>query len=187
MEPSFVRVTFTDQELREIMQLAEARQTSKRAAGLVNQRIDMRRSPVEVEFVGILGEAAVGKYLGIGYDRAIRLTGRRGRQRVTHRVPGLFTLQVNYTRLSKFILNEVKDFQADYGILVVETAFSPQEVKIAGYIARAVFATNCRYENLGYGPRFTIGVDKLRPVSEIAALIPAPAKMPQPEQLGLFR
>jgi hypothetical protein len=158
-----VTVTFADDELWRIRQLAAARGVVARASGTKTQKVDPSRSDVEIDMDGMLGEMAVAKFFAEqpcvtpgpddGFDLYV----------------GRWKAQIKTTRHQngKLLMSHQEARDAHIAILCVIE--DDKTVRLAGWHTGEYFIANAKefkaYGASGYG----LDQVKLRPIEQLLA------------------
>lgn len=160
-------VSFSVPEVAHYRRLAELRHNPKRAAGIKRDFVT-KQDGVENDFIGILGEAAVGAFLGIGFDETISLAGDGGVKDLE--LDGT-TIQVKtmYSHGSRLMFNDKADFLADVAVLV--RRLDDRRAEILGWIPRQEFLIICGQEDFGYGMRHFVPEKELYPIRQLPLYI----------------
>lgn len=163
-------VNLSADEMAMIHSLAEARNNPKMEAGVPNYRIDQKHSDLELHLLGIKGEYAVSKFLGVSMDLTISLGGDDGRQDLV--LPDGRTAQIKCRRRRGWayplLSTNLDEFNTDVGILVWPDAQGdPRVVEIAGWTTKPEFELLSRVQDFGHGPRLVIEQRDMRNVHEL--------------------
>ena len=157
-------VWFSQEELNDYKRIAALRNDPKIAAGIHTNKFSLRHGDLEINILGVHGEAAVSEILGVDFDRRALMEGDgniadlwyKGRsvqvKMITHKSGDLF-------------FNSLSDFRADIAVLVVPC--SANSVNVVGGISRKKFAKLCGTKNFGYGDRVTVPQNLLTPLEAI--------------------
>lgn len=159
-------IVFTDEEVAYMHWLAEERRCPKRAAGVYDRRVDEDMDPQDMDYVGVVGEAAVGRWLGVPFNQFSGLHGDGGEYDIKFHE---LKLQVKGTRYlaGRLLFTTLDKFTAHAGVLV--TLNNDSTANIAGVISRAKFMSNYTYSELkkGCGPQYHIGQEYLSPIERL--------------------
>lgn len=133
-------VDFTQTELRHYRKLAVDRYEPKRRAGVVDRLIDTSLDRVENDLLGILGEAAVGQFIGVKINSDDSLSGDGG---VSDLDKNGVTIQVKTTwyQSGRLLFKDAGGCKADVAVLV--TRVTDSRVRIVGFIPMDQFLAIC--------------------------------------------
>lgn len=166
MSKDTVAVHFTDAEIAFIENHALAIQRYKRGRGIPAGKMEFGKSNYLVEVVGIKGEAAVAKYLGVKINRAIQDAGDDGRDlswRGRHiQVKSSFPASTLH-----LLVNDSDSLKCDYLVFVVTDETTPS-ARIHGWIKTVDFLQSAEIKNMGYGERIALPADRLHPMSTLS-------------------
>ena len=112
----------------------------------------------ESHYVGIMGEYAVAKQLGLRIDESVSM---RGDGKIVDLLDGSLQIQVK-TRLPQnpplYLFYESKNIADRTICAVVRT---PATVELMGWITREDFLAKCQEKDFGYGTRYAVTSDQL--------------------------
>ncbi len=167
-----IGVRFTQLELDAMWALARKRQEAK-SGGATDRRSDTRLSNIQMHYIGIKGEYAVAKYLGIGFDMRSLTDGDdygdllwRGRH-------------IEVKNLQDWLLFTPGTFLAEVAVLVNPLRERPdrrvtdkpphayKDVVLRGWITKERFIEHSYVHDFGYGPRLCVRPDRLSPMEDI--------------------
>jgi hypothetical protein len=158
-------IKFNAAEMAFIESHALAIQTYKRGRGIPAGKMDFGKKQLAVEIVGIKGEAAVAKHLGVKIDRSIHDEGDGGRdltwQGRTIQVKSSFPADTLH-----LLVNDSDSLQCDYLVFVVTDETAPA-ARIYGWIKTVDFLQSATIKNMGHGDRMALPVDKLHPITTL--------------------
>jgi len=159
-------ITFTETETAFIESHALAIQRYKRGRGIPAGKMDFGKSNFLVEVVGIKGEAAVAKYLGVKIDRSIQDEGDGGRDLTwrgrTIQVKSSFPADTLH-----LLVNDSDSLKCDHLVFVVTDEITPA-ARIYGWIRTVDFLQSATIKNMGYGDRLALPVERLHPISTLS-------------------
>lgn len=139
--------------------LAHERAGPKTELGLDTQRV-WGGSAVEDDILGLLGEIAVGEFLGEDINEWASLSGDAGEDLF---ISNLLSVEVKTGRRRgyRFALSgtDFSDFQADIGILAWK--LEGKEIGLSGWTTRVHFLKNCEIMDFGFGDRLAIEPENL--------------------------
>ena len=157
-------ITLNNSDLARIEALAHARNDTK--VGVIpTRRIDERHGDLELNILGLKGEFAVARYLGIpieSVDHAVSLRGRRWPHDLSY-AGATIEVKTNSYPGGTLYFNEY--FKADYAVLVVPGTNGA--MRIVGYISRGEFHDKCNITDYGHGKRLAVVQWALRPIEEL--------------------
>ena len=145
--------------------VAERRNVVKAPHGTVNLR-KCSRSDFEVHLLGVMGELAVARWLGVEVDTSVSASGD---DKVSDLVHNGVRIQVKTRTVQEkpiyLFFNQREQFRADVAVLAL--VLGPARVQVAGWIRRQDFLDQATAADFGYGPRVVVTMDKLNPSSEM--------------------
>ena len=136
------------------------RYNSNRKAGVPNSRVS-KRSPTDVEMIGVAGELAVAKYLNVYPDLTIFIR-KGGADLIT---PNNKKIDVKTTFYDNGKL--IAFYKPDYGDIdtfVLVTAEHYPTVVIRGWAKKEDLINNDKIGNLGYGKVFMMEQSELKDI-----------------------
>lgn len=156
-----ILIRFTEAEYASIVVLAKAFQANKRHHGVQTKKFDPNFNDYEVQLIGLKGEVAVAKLLGVSVDRRLFIGGDTGED-LKHR--GL-TIQVKTARPSNtyepdLAINDSKSLKCDLLVRCTTDVETPA-VRVNGWIRTIDFLQAAKIKNYGYGDRMTLPVSDL--------------------------
>lgn len=119
----------------------------------------------QADMMGIMGEYAVSKYLGLPFDTSINLEGDGGE---TDLMLGKYNIQVKSTKYKtgKLVFNKKEEVVAD--IFVLCYCLEDQSMAtIQGYIGRNHVLQHAVQMDLGRGMRWVIEQRLLKPIDDL--------------------
>lgn len=155
-----VVVELNDDDMAAISAIAHGRNSAKEAAGVRSKKFDASKGEEEAHLIGVMGEYAVAKYLGLNIDRVVTLHGDGGRD-----LTALDCLSIEVKTRNRrgfdFAMNSARtsDIKWDVGVLAYKTGSNV--IEIAGWISKVSFLSRCTVENYGYGDRLKVGPEQL--------------------------
>lgn len=157
--PFAVTVPFTKPEQALIARLAEERQAPKENHASARDKRIMYRDNVATHLIGLMGEYAVSKTLGVPFDQEAYVAGDLEKDMV------IFGVGVEIKTLQGYLAFRVlEDFVADVAVLVTYKAGVFDQVTIQGWIDRETF-TACHFQDdFGYGVRPCMQPNRLHPI-----------------------
>lgn len=152
-------VAFSKPEQAMIARLAEERQAPKEGHASARDKRIMFRDNVATHLIGLMGEYAVSKTLGVPFDQEAYVAGDLVKDMV------IFGVNVEIKTLQGYLtFRVIEDFVADVAVLVTYKAGVFDQVTIQGWIDRPTFAA-CHFEDdFGYGVRPCMQPDRLHPI-----------------------
>jgi hypothetical protein len=164
--PNEIPVSFTPDELAELKGAAVKIDAFKAANRKVvrQQRHNRQRDNTDVTYVGLIGEAAVGKHLGLPVDTSASLSG----DLVKDFTYCGMTVEVK-TSVGVLPFNSVAHFRADLAILVNYSRVDYATVWIQGWITRQIFREFHFIRTFGFGDRACMQPASLRPMKILRA------------------
>jgi hypothetical protein len=163
-----IPVVFSDEEIKEAIEFIDKLTMDKLTNSVYDQKFDRNNSSYSVNLMGYLGEMAAAKVLKVKTDNKIRTHGDEG---FDLKLNGK-TIQVKTSTLPELIFNRLNLFKADIGLLVQLEGDKTRPhlnavYHVIGYITKDDFINSYKKKNYGYGDRFTVGLNNLRPLEEI--------------------
>lgn len=117
----------------------------------------------ESHYVGMLGEYAVAKYLGLRIDETV---SRHGDGKIVDLLHGNMEVQVKSRLPQKpplYLFYESRDVAERTVCALVKT---PATIDIVGWIGREEFLNQCVEKNFGYGTRYAVTDKQLHYMEE---------------------
>jgi len=162
--PNSVTVELTSEDLARIETLAHGRNDPKEGK-VATRRVDGKRGDLELNLLGLRGEFAVSKYLGVSLNYEIHMRGRKNRYDLIY-AGETIEVKVNTFEGGDLYFNSY--FDADYAVLVVPAPAGA--MRIAGYASREEFHDLSRIRDYGHGKRLAMAQWQLRPIEELKAM-----------------
>jgi len=159
-----VTVELTPEDLARIETLAHGRNDPKEGK-IATRRVDGKRDDLELNLLGLRGEFAVAKHLGVSLNYEIHMRGRKNKYDLIYAGQ---TIEVTVNSYPGGDLYFNAYFDADYAVLVVPAPAGA--MRIAGYASREEFRDLSRIVNYGHGDRLAMSQWQLRPIEELKAL-----------------
>jgi hypothetical protein len=156
---SDIKVNFDYFDLLSILGIAERRNIIKQVYGVKSQRYDKNQTDFLTHINGVMGEAAVARFLNIKLDKNISLSGD---DKIKDLVKDNKTIQVKTSikeQNKHLLFNDKSLFKAD--LAVFASVISITETIIRGWITKEEFLNKAEPKDFGYGQRWTIPFDKL--------------------------
>jgi hypothetical protein len=159
-------VELNNSDMEAIAKIAHARNSVKERAGVRSNKFDASKGEEDAHLIGVMGEYAVAKYLGLKIDEVVTLHGDNGsdlnacnciRIEVKTRNRRGFDFALNNTRTS--------DIKWDVGILAYKVASN--QIEIAGWISKVSFLSRCTVKNYNYGDRLVVEPDKMFALTDL--------------------
>ena len=160
-----VVIPFSEAETAFIESHALAIQRWKRGRGIPPGEMDFGKSKFLVDVVGIKGEAAVAKYLGVKIDRSIQDKGDGGRD-LTWKGRSIQVKTSFPADTLHLLVNDSDSLKCDYLIFVVTDEVTPK-ARIYGWIKTVDFLQTATIKNMGYGDRMAMPIERLHPMSTL--------------------
>lgn len=167
-----VDLILTPLELIRCAHVAELHQKTKQArvdAGQLQNRRFSDLDDFEAHYIGLLGEAAVSRILGVRMREDVTVAGDGAVDLV---VRGQ-TIQVKTRKIDHAAMllpfNSLRDFSADWAVCCALA--SPCHVRVYGFISREAFAQVHHTRDFGYGPRCVVPASTLEPVEDMRSAI----------------
>jgi hypothetical protein len=164
-------INFTAREMADLVFRASLIQGVKevnQAAGEVTNRKICDATDFDICLIGLMGEAAVAKYLDIPFDHTLTKWGDDGNDLVyrgkTLQVKSSSTHCVEESR--RLVFNHVDHLVSDYGVLCVIP--SPSSARIVGAIARDEFRKLHHTHDFRFGDRHCVFAKELTPIEVFA-------------------
>ena len=159
-----VTVELTSDDLARIETLAHGRNDPK-WGHVASMRVDQKRDDLAVNLLGLRGEFAVSKYLGVSLSYEIHMRGRKNKYDLIYAGQ---TIEVKVNTFEGGDLYFDSYFKADYAVLVVPAPAGA--MRIVGYASREEFKDLSRIVNYGHGDRLAMPQWQLRPIEELKAM-----------------
>lgn len=164
-------VHLTPKEMAQIKEIAGARNQIKIDNDIVSHKWTDEKSELDIHTLGMAGEYAVSRLLGVPVDLNIHVCGDAGWDLTDKK--GIFRVEVK-TRGKPgwdFALNSdnLKDFQADIGVLVWPTRQS-DTFEVVGWTTKVHLAFAGEVKDFGKGKRLVIRHSKLQPIRQLVEL-----------------
>ena len=159
-----VEMTYDDREFA--LEKTYERNRRKREAGVKDQKFDSTRGTLLIDYMGLLGERAVAKTLGIPVQQFNGLEGDEGYDLIWH---GL-KLQIRYTFHNRghLIVNCTGNPEQIEPDIYILTIGSESRITILGYATRDHIRAVGTVKNFGYGNRFVL---EQRELTDFAKLL----------------
>jgi hypothetical protein len=161
-----VSINFTDREIKFLKVLAGGRHYLK-------DIVKPNRSSVarwgntqeQADMLGVMGEYAVAKFLGLPFDTTINLQGDGGE---TDIYLGKLNVQVKSTKYKtgRLVFNNKKEIAADLFVLCY-CSEPDLLVQILGYIEKQLIDSVSEVKDLGHGLRIVVEQKHLLPISDL--------------------
>jgi|WetSurMetagenome_2_1015567.scaffolds.fasta_scaffold227380_1 hypothetical protein len=153
-------VTFTGAQVIAAIHLADMRATVKRLFQVKTKRVDQNQTELDLHITGVLSEWAAARVLGVAFDPSVKISSD---DKVKDLVFKGLKIQVKSTpyKPSHLRFNSVEEFQADYAVLVRLKSWTQYEV--LGYISREDFIRKHKTTDYGYGTRYYVPSEELKP------------------------
>lgn len=160
---SYMKITFTEIEFKNLVKLARGRHYLK---DIVMPDRDIERwnnTQAECDLVGVMGEYAVAKVLRIPVDTEVNLSGDGGE---TDLHLGDWSIQVKSTKYisGRLVFNTLDEMRSLIYVLTVCNIVS-KSVDIIGYISNKDMMKNLYTKDLGFGVRYCIDQKHLKDIS----------------------
>lgn len=159
-------INFTDREIKFLKVLASGRHYLKDIVKPNRQSVARWGNTQEqADMLGVMGEYAVAKYLGLPFDTSINLEGDGGE---TDLMLGKHNIQVKSTKYKtgRLVFNNLKEIIADLFVLCY--CSEPEMlVQILGYIKKEEIKNVSELKDLGYGLRIVIEQRHLLPIADL--------------------
>jgi len=157
-------INFDYFDLNTIIGIAERRNIVKVVAGVKSKRYDKNQTDFETHINGVMGEAAVAKYLKIKLDKNVSLSGD---DKISDLIKNGNRIQVKTTLFKNGALffDSKSLFKADVSVSVA--IISPVRVDIQGWIDKETFLNKAEKMNFGYGDRWGIQPNKLNDIAKL--------------------
>lgn len=129
-----------------------AKQRNTKNKGVINRTIAKKKSSWETNFLGLLGEFAVAKYLGFGVDTNHNPHGGDGGSDFKYRGQTIDVKYVDMIDQPILMFKNIHKFRSDIAILT--KPFEPHhrsKVVIMGWIDKDSFIKNHYIRDFGYG------------------------------------
>jgi hypothetical protein len=157
-----VIISFLPHEVDQVLDWAKEIENIKRTNNVRNKKFDINNSDVGVHAIGMLGELAAGRILGVEPDWEIYLSGDNGNDMSAWGM----SWQIKTSSMRKLIFNSMKDFITDGAILVHHLAskyevFDNPTFDVVGAISHTKFVGLCYEHDFGYGSRLVVDADCL--------------------------
>lgn len=151
-------------EIAEVERLSKAIENLKRSCNVQTKKICPYESDFETGVCGLMAEYAVCKTLGVDINKD--LYSDHGDFGVDFTVKGK-TVDVKFNRRQNGYLyfNSLDHFRADIGVLCVPGDLQSQ-VWMVGVIGKKRFLREHEEKDWGYGKRYAVSQDKLKPFEE---------------------
>jgi len=147
--------------------LFQQNKTKQMANGIVRNNKRCRQSNFGVHYIGLLGEVAISRLLGIAMRTDVTIAGDGDCDMVCNGN----TIQIkttsfgNANNTGRFIIfNHLQDFSTDYAILC--STKNAHTIHISGYTSRQNFLENIVTKNFGYGIRYCLAESNLKPIAQ---------------------
>jgi hypothetical protein len=164
-----VSINFTDREIKFLKVLASGRHYLKDIVKPNRQSVARWGNTQEqADMLGVMGEYAVAKYLGLPFDTSINLDGDGGE---TDLMLGSYNIQVKSTKYKtgRLVFNNLKEIIADLFVLCY-CSEPEMSVEILGYIKKEAIKNVSELKDLGYGLRIVIEQRHLLPIADLNQL-----------------
>ena len=142
-----IEVTFTDLDRLQISAAAEAREQPKTDNPLVRDQRIGTHDNVETHAIGIMGEIAVGRVLGLNPDLAAYVAGDKSGDFLFHGAMVEVKTMQGYLALAPWQMHGAAAY-----VLVVYTPKCWDAVAVQGWTTEAVFGRRSFDEDFGHGP-----------------------------------
>lgn len=157
--PFSVEVHFSDDEIQELVSLAEKRQAPKNGNQHATDKRIIKRDNVMTHLIGLLGEFAVSKLVGEPVDTSSYVSGDLYKDFLIYGVKiEVKTLQGYLTFVS------MDHFKSDVAVLVNYEKGDNSKVTVQGWITKDEFESNSFVDNFGYGDRPCMQPSDLLPI-----------------------
>jgi uncharacterized protein YunC (DUF1805 family) len=157
-------IKFNEAEIAFLRELTDAIQHHKVSRGIKTKNITSI-SDWDVQYIGLKGEAAVAKLLGLKIDRRVMDGGDDGRDLFwrgrTIQVKASFPAQTLH-----LLINDSNSLKCDYLVSVVTDKLT-SAARIHGWIKTVDFLQSATIKNMGYGDRMALPIDKLHPIATL--------------------
>jgi len=161
-----IRIALNEPEIINLKLIAHNRHDLKDKIYNSKSRYGFSENMDERDYLGILGEFAVSKYLKISFDYSINLEGDGG---VIDMFLGDWSIQVKSTKYKqgRLMFNSLTEVEALINILCyVDT--ENNIIELLGYISRKDFLKEKYIKQFGKRTTYCVDQSKLRPVSELS-------------------
>ena len=161
-----IRIALNEPEIINLKLIAHNRHDLKNKIYNSKSRYGFSENMDERDYLGILGEFAVSKYLKIPFDYSINLEGDGG---VIDMFLGDWSIQVKSTKYKqgRLMFNSLTEVEALINILCyVDT--ENNIIELLGYISRKDFLKEKYIKQFGKRTTYCVDQSKLRPVSELS-------------------
>lgn len=155
-------------EIARTAEVIAARRQSKKEPYRSTRVLGPYRSSREVHYIGVLGELAVGRYLGLQVDDSERVDGDSGSDFVVHGL--MLDVQTSTHRDPHLKYDSKHPFRADIAILARYARFSSLIV-LEGWIRKSTFRERSHKENYGHGVRDIVTVNDLEKMPLLRTLL----------------
>jgi hypothetical protein len=132
-------------------------------AGISSTGYNPRRSRVEIDFDGLIGEAAVATLLGVDVDRKLHLHGDAGWD--IEEAGGRYQVKYNTHRNGQLYFSSIEEFKAPVAILVTQE--EDLTYRLRGWISKDRFMKVYHETDYGYGTRYAVDQEQLEPISTL--------------------
>lgn len=160
-----IRIALNESELNNLKLIAHNRHDLKDKIYNNSNRYGFSQNMDERDYLGILGEFAVSKYLKIPFDYTINLDGDGGH---VDMFLGDWSLQVKSTKYKqgRVMFNSIKEVEALINVLCY-VDIDNNLVEILGYITRKDFIKNNYIKQFGKKSTYCVDQQLLRSISEV--------------------
>jgi hypothetical protein len=161
-----VSINFTDREIKFLKVLAGGRHYLKDIVKPNRNSVARWGNTQEqADMLGVMGEYAVAKYLGLPFDTTINLQGDGGE---TDIYLGKLNVQVKSTKYKtgRLVFNNKKEIAADLFVLCY-CSEPDLLVQILGYIEKQLIDSVSEVKDLGHGLRIVVEQKHLLPISDL--------------------
>lgn len=164
LNPLAIPVMFSQGEQVWLRRLAEERQAPKEGHATARDKRIVHRDNVQTHLIGLLGEYAVSKVMGVPFDRDAYVAGDLEKDIM------IYGVTVEIKTLQGYLAFPVlEDFIAEVAVLVWHAPGVVDRVSIQGWIDRESFGACHFVDDFGYGRRPCMQPADLHPMQALAS------------------
>lgn len=163
-------ITLSEEDIAPVLSYVTAMRRDKENNGVPDRMFDIHNTSRGIDIIGKLGEVVISKILNLPVDFHIKTRGDEGLDFILNDT----TIQVKTSTHKSLIFNSLGQFKSDVAILVqyvgndkTHAELDPR-FRILGWIDKQSFIDNHYRKNYGYGNRYVVDADILRPLSEMS-------------------
>ena len=171
--PNRIRYKFTDKEMAHLWKVAEVRQSPKENNTHARDKRRVLLPNVEMHLIGLLGEYAFSKFVGVEMDENGYLGGDIEKDFL---IDGN---KIEIKTLQGYLVFDVQNFDAEFCADIAVLAIFNRDpgdrtilhnVSLEGWITKEEFINKRFIDDFGYGPRYCVQPDVLNAMDELPGL-----------------